>query len=167
MLRKTLFILSVAKYYSLQASNSLIDSFLNFFSKIKTSNQSLEKNMKGKNVKPLNFHLQREFIIFRNNEDARSSKQIAEELSVHDHVVEVAFFLPGGRGKSKYRLAFKHNGNFFACNFYIQSVWLFLSVQLSCFHFSFSTKWTSEQLSLIVLPMNEKLMLRTAQTLAI
>ena len=94
----------------------------------------------------MTFHLQREPIIFSNKEDPHIPKEIAEELSLRDNVVEVAFS-PGGLRKSQYRVTLKHSDDFYACILYIQSVWLFLYVQLSFFYFHLfyqMDKWTAD-----------------------
>ena len=131
------------------------------------SNQRLKQIAKKRNIKSLTFHIQRELIIFPNKEDPHILKQITEELSVPDDVVNVAYFPPGGRRNLQNRVTLKQSGDFYACIFYIQSVSLFFQVQLSFVCFYFFANWTSKELILIKLLKNEKLMMQTTQALTI
>ena len=112
-----------------------------------------------RNIKPLTFYLQHDSIIFPNKEDPHIPKQIAEELSVRNDVVEVVKFPPSG--KLLYRVSLKHGHDFYACIFYSKCVIVF---SCSIEFFSYFTKSTSKK-SILIIPLNNETLMLTVQAL--
>lgn len=83
------------------------------------SNQRLKQLMKELNIPPLKIPKPIDPVILSGVEDPLLPKEIADELSSRDDIVEIAYFPPFKNWKGQFRVTFKKNEHFSFCRFYV------------------------------------------------
>ena len=118
LLRKGVLQLTASEYSQLKSSLESIDSFIGFVNQI--AKQTITGSDGGRNIKPLKMPPKYSCPIKLDGiQDAKLPKQIAEELTKRNDVLEVVYFPPAEtKVKGEYRIKLKSSDEFNIFIFY-------------------------------------------------